>query len=156
MSPWVWVVIVIVIVIVLVVGGVARSAMRRRRAAGLRTAELRRRFGPEYDRAVGAAQDRRSGEEDLAELVSVDHPDVVENYRVAHRIFLRSQTRQASTEDLREALVRYRSMFTELQAAEPGAAPAAQPESRPEADLAAAEAESQVRGRHASDHGGPS
>jgi len=49
-----------------------------------------------------------------AELVSVDHPDTVENYRFAHAVRQRSQTQQVSTEDLREALLRYRSLFDEL------------------------------------------
>ena len=49
-----------------------------------------------------------------AELVSVDHPRTVENYRFAHAVRERSQTQQASTEDLREALLRYRSLFDEL------------------------------------------
>jgi hypothetical protein len=39
---------------------------------------------------------------------------VVENYRVAHGIHERAQQHQASTEDLREALLRYRSLFEEL------------------------------------------
>lgn len=49
-----------------------------------------------------------------AGLVSVDHPDVVENYRAAHGIHQRAQQQPASTEDLREALLRYRSLFDEL------------------------------------------
>ena len=49
-----------------------------------------------------------------ADLVSVDHPDVVENYRVAHGIHERAQRQEATTEDLREALIRYRSLFEEL------------------------------------------
>ena len=49
-----------------------------------------------------------------AELVSVDHPDTVENYRFAHAVRQRSQTQQVGTEDLREALLRYRSLFDEL------------------------------------------
>ena len=49
-----------------------------------------------------------------ADLVSVDHPEVVENYRFAHGVRERAQTRQAGTEDLREALLRYRSLFDEL------------------------------------------
>jgi len=49
-----------------------------------------------------------------AQLVSVDHPAVVENFRIAHGIFARAQTQQANTEDLREALLRYRSLFDEL------------------------------------------
>jgi hypothetical protein len=49
-----------------------------------------------------------------ADLVSVDYPETVENYRFAHAVQERSQTQQASTEDLREALLRYRSLFDEL------------------------------------------
>src|SRR5215472_7421113 len=49
-----------------------------------------------------------------AGLVSVDHPAVVENYRVAHGIHERAQRQEATTEDLREALIRYRSLFEEL------------------------------------------
>jgi len=49
-----------------------------------------------------------------AELISVDHPDTVENYRFAHEVQQRAETQQASTEDLREALLRYRSLFDEL------------------------------------------
>ena len=49
-----------------------------------------------------------------ARLISVDHPSVVENYRFAHGVCERVQTEQASTEDMREALLRYRSLFDEL------------------------------------------
>ena len=49
-----------------------------------------------------------------ADLVSVDHPDVVENYRAAHGIHERARQHQATTEELREALLRYRSLFDEL------------------------------------------
>lgn len=49
-----------------------------------------------------------------AELVSVDHPDVVEDYRVAHAIQQRQAAGRASTDDLREALLRYRSLFDGL------------------------------------------
>jgi hypothetical protein len=48
------------------------------------------------------------------DLVSVDHPDTVENYRFAHAVQQRAQMRQASTEELRDALLRYRSLFDEL------------------------------------------
>jgi hypothetical protein len=51
-----------------------------------------------------------------------DHPDVVENYRLAHGIHQRAQAQQASTEDLREALLRYRSLFSELLEADDGQA----------------------------------
>ena len=172
MATWVWVVIAIVVVVVVAL--VAVGARNRR------TAALRGRFGPEYDRAVENSDDRRAAEAGLrarekqraqfdvkplpeatrlrfadewrdlqerfldqpaqaadaadalitrvmeargypmgdfdaqAELISVDHPDTVENYRLAHAVQQRSQNQQASTEDLREALLRYRSLFNEL------------------------------------------
>jgi hypothetical protein len=49
-----------------------------------------------------------------ADLISVDHPHVVENYRVAHAIHTRNRAHQATTEDLREAMLRYRSLFDDL------------------------------------------
>jgi hypothetical protein len=172
MAAWTW--ILIVIAVLAVFAGIAVVAPQRR------TAALRRRFGPEYDRAVEARQDKRAAEADLldrerrraqfdiralpedtqarfaqewrdlqerfldqpsdsvvaadslvysvmeargypmadfaaqADLVSVDYPELVENYRFAHAVRERLQADQASTEDLREALLRYRSLFTEL------------------------------------------
>jgi len=49
-----------------------------------------------------------------ADLVSVDHPTVVENYRSAHDTYLAYDRGDASTEDLRQAMVHYRSLFGEL------------------------------------------
>jgi ABC-type nickel/cobalt efflux system permease component RcnA len=49
-----------------------------------------------------------------AEDLSVDHPHVVRNYRAAHAIRLRRESGEASTEDLRQALVHYRELFDEL------------------------------------------
>jgi hypothetical protein len=49
-----------------------------------------------------------------ASLISVDHPVVVNNYRSAHSIAARHNRGQASTEDLRQAMVHYRSLFDEL------------------------------------------
>jgi hypothetical protein len=46
--------------------------------------------------------------------ISVDHPVVVENYRAAHSISTRAVRDEASTEDLRQALVHFRALFTEL------------------------------------------
>ena len=46
--------------------------------------------------------------------ISVNHPRVVENYRAAHEIALRHARGQASTEDLREAMIHYRTLFDEL------------------------------------------
>jgi hypothetical protein len=175
MATWVW--IVIVVAVVVVVAAVIAMAVRQRR-----TAALRRRFGPEYDRALEGRKGRRAAESDLrdrerqraeldlrplpegmrvrfaqewqdvqerfvdqpaeavvdadrlvygvmeargypmgdfgaqADLVSVDHPEVVQNYRFAHGIREQAQAQRASTEDLREALLRYRSLFSELLA----------------------------------------
>jgi len=81
-----------------------------------------------------------------AELVSVDHPDTVENYRFAHAVQQRAQTQQASTEDLREALLRYRSLFDELLRPEGNGAAAveAQPAGYANGQRVPAEPEAQV------------
>ena len=52
--------------------------------------------------------------EQRAADLSVDHPMVVENYRAAHDIAQRHSRGQASTEDLRKAMVHYRSLFEDL------------------------------------------
>jgi hypothetical protein len=52
--------------------------------------------------------------EDRAALVSVDHPQVVEQYRRAHAIATVSGEGRAETEDLRQAMQDYRSLFAEL------------------------------------------
>jgi hypothetical protein len=172
MASWVWILIVIAAVVVI---ALIAMAVRQRRATA-----LRERFGPEYDRAVEAREDRRAAEAELrdrekqrarldikplpeetrarfaqewqdvqerfvdqpqeavvtadrllysvmdargypvgdfdaqADLVSVDHPEVVEDYRFAHGICERAGTQQVSTEDLREALLHYRALFSEL------------------------------------------
>jgi hypothetical protein len=46
--------------------------------------------------------------------LSVDHPTVLENYRAAHGISMAQAQGQASTEDLRQAMVHYRTLFVEL------------------------------------------
>lgn len=46
--------------------------------------------------------------------ISVDHPQVAENYRSAHAIAQRTEQGQSSTEELRQATVHYRSLFEEL------------------------------------------
>lgn len=52
--------------------------------------------------------------EQRAADLSVDHPRVVENYRTAHEITLRQRKGEASTEDLRMAMIHYRSLFGDL------------------------------------------
>ncbi|HEV2579054.1 MAG TPA: hypothetical protein VGU25_17750 [Acidobacteriaceae bacterium] len=49
-----------------------------------------------------------------AEDISVNYPTVVQNYRSAREIAVRRSTGSASTEDLRQAMVYYRSLFDEL------------------------------------------
>ncbi|HEY3927594.1 MAG TPA: hypothetical protein VGL89_04400 [Candidatus Koribacter sp.] len=46
--------------------------------------------------------------------LSVDHPRVVDNYRKAHAIAVRHREGKASTEDLRQAMIHYRSLFEDL------------------------------------------
>jgi len=52
--------------------------------------------------------------EQRAADVSVDHPSVLEHYRAAHAVALRHAQGQASTEDLRQAMVHYRALCAEL------------------------------------------
>ena len=52
--------------------------------------------------------------EQRAADISVDHPLVLENYRTAHEIALRQRSGQANTEDLRQAMIHYRTLFEEL------------------------------------------
>ena len=52
--------------------------------------------------------------EQRAADISVDHPRVVDNYRAAHDIAQRQKRGEASTEDLRSALIYYRSLFDDL------------------------------------------
>jgi hypothetical protein len=46
--------------------------------------------------------------------LSVAHPHLVTNYRAAHAIAVRSEDKDASTEDLRQAMVHFRALFDEL------------------------------------------
>jgi hypothetical protein len=164
-------------VVVLLIAALAWLYVRKRRST---TANLRQKFGPEYDRAVlkhgserkaqAKLEDREKRVEKLnirdldpmehdrylkrweavqsrfvdspkgavteaddlvsslmktrgypvsdfdqrAADISVDHPRVVENYRSAHEIAMRVGKDQATTEDLRTAMIHYRSLFEEL------------------------------------------
>jgi len=52
--------------------------------------------------------------------LSVDHPDVVENYRAGHGIAVAHERGNAGTEELRKAVQHYRALFEELvEAREP-------------------------------------
>lgn len=52
--------------------------------------------------------------EQRAADVSVDHPQVVENYRQGHMLARASALGEGTTEDLRQAMQHYRSLFDEL------------------------------------------
>lgn len=169
------VLVLVVGIAVIVVAAIVLLTLRKRRSA-----KLRERFGPEYDRVLQREGDSRKAEgvlefrekrrekfkirplssadrtsfatrwnevqarfvddprgavtvadslvtdvmqtrgypigefEQRAADISVDHPVVVENYRSAHTIAIRHSTGQASTEDLRQAMVHYRTLFQEL------------------------------------------
>jgi hypothetical protein len=164
-------------VVVLLIAALAWLYVRKRRRT---TANLRQKFGPEYDRAVlkhgserkaeAKLEDREKRVEKLnirdldpmehdrylkrweavqsrfvdspkgavteaddlvsslmetrgypvsdfdqrAADISVDHPRVVKNYRSAHEIALRVGKNEANTEELRTAMIHYRSLFEEL------------------------------------------
>jgi hypothetical protein len=48
--------------------------------------------------------------------LSVDHPEVISNYRAAHGIAVAHERGNASTDDLRTAMQHYRALFEELLA----------------------------------------
>jgi hypothetical protein len=190
MTPTAWIVVAIIaIAIIIIIAGVIWS--RRRRSA-----QLKDRFGREYDRTIEAKGGRAQAEADLAERekrveklhirplssderrefldrwsdvqarfvddparavafadallgdvmkargypvsdfdqragdISVDHPVVVEHYHKAHDIAVRHGQGEASTEDLRQAMIHYRALFDNLVGAEaPAASAAREPES---------------------------
>jgi hypothetical protein len=79
----------------------------------------------EADRLIGDVMQRRGYpmgdfERRSADL-SVDHADVVQNYRAGHELAERSRTGEADTEDLRRAMVHYRALFDDLVEETPGA-----------------------------------
>jgi hypothetical protein len=52
--------------------------------------------------------------EQRAADLSVDHPLIVEHYRSGHDISVRHSQGQASTEDMRQGMIHYRTLFGEL------------------------------------------
>lgn len=74
----------------------------------------------EADQLLGDVMSTRgypvSDFEQRAADISVDHPLVLENYRSAHEIAIRQTHGQASTEELRQAMIHYRTLFEELVA----------------------------------------
>jgi hypothetical protein len=72
----------------------------------------------EADQLLGDVMSTRgypvSDFEQRAADISVDYPLVLENYRSAHGIAVRQTHGQASTEELRQAMIHYRTLFDEL------------------------------------------
>ena len=72
----------------------------------------------EADDLVQKVMDARgyplAGFERQAEDISVDHPEVVNNYRAAHEIADAGRRHEATTEDLRQAMIHYRALFSDL------------------------------------------
>lgn len=56
--------------------------------------------------------------ESQADLISVDHPDIVSNYRTAHDISVQNENGGVTTEDERKAMIHYRALFDELLGAD--------------------------------------
>jgi hypothetical protein len=46
--------------------------------------------------------------------ISVNYPNLVSNYRAAREIAIKNEQHTATTEELRQALIHYRSLFDEL------------------------------------------
>ncbi len=91
------------------------------------------RFVDEPEEAVGEAdgliqevmRERGYPVEDFdqrASDLSVDHPDVISNYRAAHGISVANERGNATTDDLRTAMQHYRALFVELLEQEPAQA----------------------------------
>jgi hypothetical protein len=72
----------------------------------------------EADQLLGDVMSTRgypvSDFEQRAADISVDHPLVLENYRTAHATAVLQTRGGASTEDLRQAMIHYRTLFEEL------------------------------------------
>jgi hypothetical protein len=96
-----------------------------REAYAMEWAAVQRRFVDDPSAAVGTADrlvnrvmtDRgypMTNFEQRAADISVSYPAVVQNYRAGHDIVMRHNDGQATTEELRQAMVHYRSLFDEL------------------------------------------
>ena len=72
----------------------------------------------EADDLIGVVMQTRgypmSNFEQRSADISVDHPVMVENYRAAHTIATRVRNNEAGTEDLRKAMIHYRTLFEEM------------------------------------------
>jgi hypothetical protein len=70
------------------------------------------------DRLVGEVMDARgypvADFEERASEISVNHALVVENYRAGHEIAVRDAKGEATTEDMRQGMIHYRTLFDDL------------------------------------------
>jgi hypothetical protein len=94
-------------------------------AYAMEWAAVQRRFVDDPSAAVGSA-DRLVGRamidrgypmtdfEQQAADISVSYPVVVQNYRAGHEIVMRHADGHATTEELRQAMIHYRTLFDEL------------------------------------------
>jgi hypothetical protein len=92
--------------------------------------EVQTRFVDAPEEAIGAAQGlvtelaatrgypTDDHDEQVAQL-SVEHAETLQRYRAARGIYLRHQRGEATTEELREALVHYRALFADLLGEDP-------------------------------------
>jgi hypothetical protein len=92
--------------------------------------EIQARFVDAPERTIGAADDLVSrliadrgyptGDyDDQVAQLSVEHARTLDHYRSAHDIHLRHQRGEATTEQLRQALVHYRALFADLLGEDP-------------------------------------
>ena len=96
-----------------------------REAYAVEWSAVQRRFVDDPSAAVGSA-DRLVGRamidrgypmsnfEQQAADISVSYPVVVQNYRAGHEIVMRHADGHATTEELRQAMIHYRTLFDEL------------------------------------------
>ncbi|HEY0535377.1 MAG TPA: hypothetical protein VGD29_27635, partial [Actinoplanes sp.] len=110
--------------------------------------EVQLKFVDDPAEAVGTADDlvtrlitergypTRDYEDRLADL-SVEHARTLQHYRDAHEISERNRSGEASTEDLRQALVHYRALFADLLGTEPVSSSSGDSDSVPVADRSA-------------------
>ena len=103
------IVILAIVVIALVVAALLYSRQRR-------SQQLQEGFGPEYDRTLEErGGDRREAEAELHERRQRrEQFEVRELEPAAHDISGRATAGEASTEDLRQAMVHFRALFVEL------------------------------------------
>src|SRR6202021_2671616 len=116
------------VVVVLVIVVIGLLYIRKRRSAA---AELRQKFGTEYDRAVKEHGSERKAEAKLedrekrVEKLNIRELDALEHERfskqwasiqsrLAHEIVQRLGKGETTTEELRTAMIHYRSLFDEL------------------------------------------